>query len=66
MEDKIIETYMIKDNIEEEIWKSIKDYEGYYEVSSLGRVRSIERTIVKNDGRVTTYKERIIKPHKNN
>ena len=52
--------------MEEEIWKSIKDYEGYYEVSSLGRVRSIERTIVKNDGRVTTYKERIIKPHKNN
>lgn len=24
----------------EEIWKQIKDYEGYYEVSSLGRVRN--------------------------
>lgn len=52
--------------MEEEIWKSIKGCEGYYEVSSLGRVRSIERTIVKNDGRVTTYKGRIIKPYKNN
>lgn len=52
--------------MEEEIWKPIKDYEGCYEVSNLGRVRSIKRTIVKNDGRVTTYKERIIKPYKNN
>lgn len=29
----------------EEIWKDIKGYEGLYQVSNLGRVRSIERTI---------------------
>ena len=29
----------------EEIWKPIKGYEGIYEVSSYGRVRSLERTI---------------------
>lgn len=29
----------------DEIWKPIKDWEGYYEVSSLGRVRSVNRTI---------------------
>lgn len=26
-----------------EVWKSIKDYEGFYEVSNNGRVRSVER-----------------------
>ena len=29
----------------EEIWKPVKDFEGYYEVSNLGRVRSIDRVI---------------------
>ncbi len=28
-----------------EIWKDIKNYEGYYQVSSEGRVRSVERKI---------------------
>lgn len=27
-----------------EVWKPIEGYEGYYEVSNMGRVRSIERT----------------------
>lgn len=26
-----------------EVWKAIKNYEGFYEVSSEGRVRSVER-----------------------
>ena len=29
-----------------EIWKPITDYVGYYEVSNLGNVRSIDRVIV--------------------
>jgi hypothetical protein len=29
----------------EEIWKPIKDYEGYYEISNLGRVKSLERYV---------------------
>lgn len=33
--------------LEKEIWKPINNYEGYYEVSNLGNVRSIDR-IVKN------------------
>lgn len=28
-----------------EIWKPIKDFEGYYEISSMGRVRSLEREV---------------------
>lgn len=29
----------------EEIWKPVKGFEGYYEVSNLGRVRSIDRYV---------------------
>lgn len=34
---------LIASIMEEEIWKDIPDYEGLYQVSSLGRVKSIER-----------------------
>lgn len=37
-----------KDNIliaGNEVWKPIKNFEGYYEVSNIGRVRSIERNV---------------------
>ena len=30
----------------EEIWKPVKDFEGYYEVSNLGRVRSVDRVVL--------------------
>jgi hypothetical protein len=29
----------------EEIWKDVKDYEEYYEVSNMGRVRSKNRRV---------------------
>ena len=32
----------------EEIWKDIEGYEGFYQVSNQGRVRSIEREIIRN------------------
>lgn len=28
-----------------EVWKEISDYEGFYEVSSRGRVRSVDRIL---------------------
>lgn len=31
--------------MEKEIWKDIKDYEGYYQVSNLGNVRAMDRYI---------------------
>ena len=40
-----------------EIWKDIEGYEEYYEVSNLGRVRSVERRL--NDGRI--YGGRILR-----
>ncbi len=44
-----------------EIWKDIPEYEGLYQVSSLGRVKSLSRSIRKKNGYRTT-KERILKP----
>lgn len=34
-----------------EIWKSVIDYEDYYEVSNLGRVRSKDRVVYNNGGK---------------
>ena len=43
-----------------EIWRPITGYEGYYEVSNLGRVRSLEHT----DRNGHRYKSRVLIPHK--
>ena len=47
---------------EQEIWKPVVGFDGYYEVSNLGRVRSVERTIEYADGRVYTYRCRVLSP----
>lgn len=44
-----------------EIWKDIPGYEGLYQVSDLGNVKSLDRRVVKNDGRVTNYKSKMLK-----
>jgi hypothetical protein len=45
-----------------EIWKDIEDYEGYYQVSNQGRVKSLARVIVRSDGSLLPIKEKIMKP----
>ena len=47
-----------------EVWKDIKGYEGLYQVSSLGRVKSVERVVVQSNGYTKTVKESIRKPKK--
>jgi len=47
---------------EEETWRDIKGYEDLYQVSDLGRVKSLERTIIYKTGRKRHQKERILKP----
>ena len=52
---------------EKEIWRDIQGYEGYYMVSNMGRVRSVERTIWNSGkGCYKTVHERILKPGKTN
>ena len=40
-----------------EIWKNIKDFEGYYQVSNKGRIRSVER--VEELGEAAIMKSRL-------
>lgn len=47
-----------------ENWKPVKGYDGIYEVSDLGRVRSLDRVITLNTGRVVPITGRIMKPGK--
>ena len=51
-----------------EIWKDIEGYEGLYQVSNMGRVKSLERTVWcgLNGGCYRAIPERIIKPSKDN
>ena len=50
----------------EEIWKDVKDYEGCYQISNYGRVKSIERVDFVNNrwGTITQrlIKGRVLKP----
>ena len=41
-----------------EIWKPISEYEGYYDVSNLGRVRSITRLLYRTDPHDATKKRK--------
>ena len=36
---------MVMNNMSKEVWKDIKGFEGQYQVSNLGRVKSLERTV---------------------
>ena len=40
-----------------EIWKDIEGYEGLYQVSNLGRVKSLARTVTYRNGKVHHYAE---------
>ena len=44
-----------------EIWKDIAGYEGYYQVSNLGRVKSLDRIVKREYRGNTTVKGRILK-----
>lgn len=47
--------------MEEEIWKDIGGYEGLYQVSNLGRVRSLDRMVGDRWGGKRLYKGKIMK-----
>lgn len=48
-----------------EIWKDIKGWEGYYQVSNLGNVRSLDRAITQSNGKVVVWKGRLLRQRKN-
>lgn len=46
-----------------EIWKPVVGYEGLYEVSSLGKIRSLDRTVLGRGGCFRRIKGRIVKEY---
>ena len=47
---------------EQELWKDISGFEGRYQASNKGRVKSLNRTITDCRGRRQIIKEKILKP----
>tara|TARA_B100002049_G_scaffold145952_1_gene108417 strand:+ start:7479 stop:7994 length:516 start_codon:yes stop_codon:yes gene_type:complete len=45
-----------------EIFKDIPGYEGFYQVSNKGNVKSLAKTLTYKDGRTYNYDEKILKP----
>ena len=43
-----------------EIWKDIPNYEGYYQASNLGMVRSLDRTVITSNGQKKFCKGRVM------
>lgn len=50
------------DTYVQEVWKEIPDWENVYEVSNMGRVKSLPRIVYRKDGRTRRTKERILVP----
>lgn len=48
-----------------ELWRDIRGYEGIYQVSNLGRVRSLDIIVMRKNGRQLTVKGRILSFTKN-
>ena len=50
----------------EEIWKDIKGYEELYQVSNLGRIKSLKRKVYAGNGKMRWQYERIMSNKKTN
>lgn len=49
--------------MKEEIWKDIEGFEGYFQISNLGRVKSVKRILINSSNIKRTIKEKILSPH---
>ena len=47
----------------DEQWRAIPGTDGFYEASTHGRVRSVDRVVTKSDNRDYRLKGRVLKPH---
>ena len=45
-----------------EVWKDIKEFEGYYQVSNYGNVKRIKNIVLYSNGNVCTHKTKILSP----
>lgn len=49
-----------------EIWRDIRGYEGKFQVSNYGRVKSLKRVLTRSNGHKQTINEKILKPSVSN
>lgn len=49
------------ESLPNEEWRDVVGYEGLYQVSSLGRVKSLPRSIMYKDGREYIYPSKVLK-----
>jgi len=52
-------------NNTEEIWKDIPNYEGYYQISDLGNIKSLDYNVITKNGVVKKHKGKVLSPGKN-
>lgn len=43
----------------QEEWKNINGFEGYYQISNFGRVKSVERVVKRKDGTIMKVSEKL-------
>lgn len=48
-----------------EVWVDVPEYEGHYQVSNLGRVRSLDRIITDKNGKIKNKRGEVLKPFNN-
>lgn len=53
------------ENNSQEVWKQIDGFEDYYQVSSEGKVRSLDRLVRNGTGSVKLMKSKVLKPQMN-
>ena len=51
-------------DLEGEEWRDVVGFEGLYQVSNLGRIKSLQKYIPYKDGRLRNYPEKILKQNK--
>ena len=56
----------LRKGIYKAVWKPIKGYEGLYEVSNLGQVRSLDRIVIHKNEKKIKYNSKILKGYINN
>lgn len=49
----------------EEEWRNVPGWEGFYQVSNLGNVRSVTRSVTRKDGQLRTYQGKLLRPGTN-
>lgn len=58
------EEFIASIKLDGEEWKPVVGWEGWYSISSFGRVVSLERTILQKNGRNYHVKQKLLKPNK--